>query len=396
MPNTVTPEKGSKLSLRIQDVPYGGIGETHDGALTYRVPYVQTGELVEAEIRWIDDDAIDCNLIQVLEPVEDRVAPACAHFGLCGGCKLQQLTYESQVQLKLRWVTSALTEIAGCTPDTVVVHRSEPFGYRIKAALKGRRTLDGRKVGYCRHRNFQLVPIRECPILCSELQELIQTYQTEPPFFPRRTADIMLMWGLDGAAIHLPGTKAPVVRRQVGEFVYELTVRNFFQINQYLIQTMIAEALGECEGGMAVDLYCGVGLYTLFLAQKFEAVTGVESNGASVKFLKKNCATNNISTVKVLTGEVETIYPGLLHRCIEADLLVVNPPRAGMMPEARAKVIEFLRPRRIHYISCNPQTLARDVKEFIAKGYRVTRLAVMDVFPQTGHVESAVQLLKSD
>lgn len=395
MPERQSFQKDAVVRLRIQKIVPGGFGEAWLDETRFIAPFVQAGELVEAKIRWIENEAIECGSVRIIEPAKDRVTPGCSHFGDCGGCKLQHIAYESQVQHKKQWVTEALLTTAGFQSDNLVFHRSEPYGYRIKAGFKGRRTLEGRKIGYCKHRNFQLAPITECPILIPELQSVLKSLIAEPPIFPRRTADIMVMWGMDGVAIHAPGTKAPLVRRQVDDLVYEMSVRNFFQINHYLIRTMIDEAIGDCEGGVAVDLYCGVGLYTLFLAKKFDNVIGVESNGSSVRFLKKNCLLNSIANVRILEGEVETIYPGLLHRCIEADLLVVNPPRSGMMPEARTKVIEYLKPRRIHYISCNPLTLARDIKEFIAAGYAVSRVAVMDVFPQTGHVESAVHLIKT-
>ncbi|MBN2054267.1 class I SAM-dependent RNA methyltransferase [bacterium] len=383
-----TFSKGQHLILRIDRVAPGGLGMAKMAGLPIEIPYTLPGELVEAEVVWLQEGLVECLPVTILEPSPSRVTPRCQHFGQCGGCKLQHASYAAQTEIKLDWLRAALGHGATVVP---FIHAAEPYEYRIKAAFKGRRNREGRRIGYCMHRRFSLVPISECPILVPELQQLVRQFLSDPPDFPKRTADIMVMSGLDGITIHLPGTKAPEVTYLVAPFTYRMTVRNFFQINRFLIIAMVSEVLGDIHGERAVDMYCGVGLYSLFLARRFTRVIGLESNGLSVKYARGNAAAAGLDNLEFHADDVEHMPEELLETCRTADLMVVNPPRAGMSARALEVVVE-LAPHHLHYVSCNPLSLGRDLETLTASGYQVCRAVALDMFPQTGHVESVIHL----
>jgi 23S rRNA (uracil1939-C5)-methyltransferase len=189
----------------------------------------------------------------------------------------------------------------------------------------------------------------------------------------------------------LPGISTS---RVVGGAIYDFSASAFFQANPFLIEALVEEAVGTKGGRLAVDLYAGVGLFTIPLARKFERVVGVESESRAASFARQNLAANGVTNTEFYTGHVEAALKDLIRTCAAAsstpDLVVLDPPRVGAA-QAISRIVT-LRPQRVSYVSCDPATLARDLRELVSAGYCLTRVTAFDMFPQTYHVETVAHL----
>jgi 23S rRNA (uracil1939-C5)-methyltransferase len=249
-------------------------------------------------------------------------------------------------------------------------------------------------VGYFERGSNHVCDVEYCAVLTPELQQTLEHVRheltTENGIIGPKTIDVVA--GDDGISLApaLAGFSPGVIRRRLGNETYSFNAESFFQVNNELVEPLIAEALGGLKGQFAVDLYCGVGLFTLPLARRFAHVTAVEEYAPATEFARSNLAAAELENVEVVTLDVAH---WLKHsRPFEPlDFLLLDPPRVGCENAAITGILS-LRPRRISYVSCDPATLARDLKKLIADGYSLDSVAAFDMFPQTHHVETVARL----
>jgi len=233
--------------------------------------------------------------------------------------------------------------------------------------------------------------VEYCAVLAPELEETLEKIRRDLTRDVRPRA-IDAVVGDDGISVvpAVAGFEPGVIRRRIGNETYSFSAESFFQVNYDLVESLIAEAIGSAKGQFAIDLYCGVGLFTLPLARRFARVSAVEANPRATEFARRNVQAAKLENVEVVTLDVAH---WLKHsRPFEPlDFLLLDPPRVGCENAAIAGILA-LRPRRIAYVSCDPATLARDLKKFIADGYSLDSVAAFDMFPQTHHVEIVARL----
>jgi 23S rRNA (uracil1939-C5)-methyltransferase len=427
--------------LRIEKLVYGGDGlartqEGDGGGKTVFVPYVLPAELVEASIVDAKPGFSRARLQQVMEPSPSRVEAACPYFGKCGGCHYQHTTYEEQLRLKTEILRETLRRTAklelGCE---ITKHPSPPFQYRNRTRFHVR-TQPELVIGYFRHGSHELLEIRECPISSPLINRVLtQLWQMKIPgviseielFADAADQKVMMELFLRGVAENREalvgfasdlgsgiselsgvsafhpasphkGRTAPPPPRidllygetamayEAGGFTYRVSAGAFFQTNRHLVQKMIDAVLAERHGKRALDLYSGVGLFAVPLARQFERVVAVESSPISAADLRQNAPPNvkvsSQSTEGYLTSAVGDFRP---------DLVVVDPPRAGLGSTVCAQIAK-LSSKELVYVSCDPATLARDLKQFVADGWSVREMHMVDLFPQTFHIESITVL----
>jgi 23S rRNA (uracil1939-C5)-methyltransferase len=354
-------------------------------------------------------------IVEVVAPGPGRRPPPCPHFARCGGCDLQHLDDPLQARYKAAAVVETLVRLGGVElPGEPEVVTASPFGYRLRAQLhaRRRRPVDAAgaqgapdpavgggaevEVGYYARRSHDLVAVGRCPILVPELEALLPTL---PALLaplgdaaPRR---------LDLAAGGGAVTAAPVVAGLphgevtltvagppgVGELTYAYDARSFFQVHRELVGELVARAVGPWEGEEACDLYAGVGLFSLPLARRYRRVTAVEGDRVAARYARTNARRNRVGNLEVVAQALES-WIGRLPR--GAARVVVDPPRGGLSRRVRHALFRA-RPERLTYVSCHPATLARDLKGLKA-AYRVESVALLDLFPQSGHMEAVVQL----
>jgi 23S rRNA (uracil1939-C5)-methyltransferase len=418
---TTTPEVGQQFEVTAERLGFGGFAVARRDGLAVFVPFAAPGDRLRVEVDEVHKNHVRARIVELLEPGPSRVEPRCAHFGECGGCQFQHVAYAAQVAAKGEFVRDALMRTGGFDwPAPVVVHHAEPWGYRVRTQLKlkatsGRRD-DGthgrlrkreRKqlpanpddqspavLGFHRAFTHSVLDVHQCPVLAPEIEHGLSAVREAIAQMPRRDwpYQIDAACGVEGAswAPDLPGIKKDLVEHRVGGFRYLIEPESFFQGNQHLVGELVAGAIGDESGGLAFDLYAGVGLFSLPLSRRFERVVAVEDERRACTLGRVNVKTNGCDNVTYLRATTEQFLRGNRER---PDLVLMDPPRLGA--KAAIPLLLELRANTIVYVSCDPQTLARDLRQLADGGYRVEQVEAYDMFPQTFHVEAVARLRRS-
>jgi len=402
------------------------------------IPYVLPGESVEAHIVEEHPGFARAQLDRLLRPSALRTAPPCPYFGQCGGCHYQHASYEDQLRFKSEILRETMRRVAKLEIETAIhTHPSPPLNYRNRTRLHVRVDPEF-AIGFFRHASHELLPVRTCPIssplINGALSELWR--MAEAAALPRAISEIELFANevdgrlmvelslssasrVDGALqefgrrfassgpevhgitgllqsssrVRSAPAKAllygePAMQYRVLGETYQVSAGSFFQINRYGIPRMVELAIGDRTGNLALDLYSGVGLFAVPLARRFERVFAVESSQVSSADLRVNVPDN----VKVSTQPTGS-YLRTAGK-MKPDMILVDPPRAGLGSEV-CKAIVNLKANQLVYVSCDPATLARDLKQLTASGFTIAEMHLIDLFPQTFHIESITVLRKS-
>ncbi len=426
------------MEIKIEKLVYGGEGLGHHEGHTVFVPFVLPDEVVAVEAVERKKKFVRGRATQVLTPSPQRVAPPCPHFALCGGCHYQHIPYHAQLGFKADILRETLKHLGGIEwGGPIETHASPPFGYRNRAQWKIRLAgaVAKNAIGYFQAGSSTLCPVEECPVLSPRLAETLaalreQLAERQLPaklreveaFADAADTKVLINASLesfdgppeDVASLFLtalPGVET-ILLQDINRDRYELFGPgfihygiagshyrvghlSFFQVNRFLVEELVRTVLAEERGKLALDLFAGVGLFTLPLARRFERVVGVESDLAASRDLQANIEEN-----KVQAQHVNATVESLLAEWRETpDLVVLDPPRAGIQETALAHLVR-LAPPRIAYLSCDPATLARDLRTLAggrnqpagSGAYQITEVHLFDLFPQTYHIETLVRL----
>ncbi len=425
------------------------------------VPFVLPGEKIEAHIRQEKPGFARGVLSQLIEASPDRIEPRCPYFGKCGGCHYQHITYERQLGFKAEILRETLQRIAKIElPSELRLHASPPWNYRNRARLH-LRTAPQFALGYFRFNSHEFLSIRECPISSPLLNRVIAqlleldglecpTAVEEIELFADAADDHLLAWAFCGRDANpkdllrwaealqreLPEIRgmtffssrrfseqrsteqrleddAPVdakilaqsgaksIRYQTKDHEYQVSAGAFFQVNRYLIDDLISVVTGNASGDVALDLYAGVGLFSVPLAEKFRHILSVEASHTSHPDFMQNVPANVKAVVARTSDFLRRDYPKSDYRTSDypknrpvrqrPDLVVLDPPRTGAGKAVIASLVELGAPR-VRYVSCDPATLARDIALLLAAGYRIEEAHLFDLFPETFHIESVMLL----
>jgi 23S rRNA (uracil1939-C5)-methyltransferase len=432
------------MKLQIEKAVYGGAGLAHqtegEGAgKAVFVPFTLPGELVKARLLEQKNAFGEASLLQVLTASEDRVPARCAHFGQCGGCHYQHAAYPAQVQMKVAILQETL-ERAGLTAlPAIQVHTGEPWAYRNRTRLRIAELEATLRVGYNRRGSNEFLGIHECPIsaplvwraaeallqiatenstmtrllrsaleveffttsdekklqmtlfvqraqagfsaLCERLQALVPEFagadvsQLPSSESQRRTRRprTLEIWGADGMNYPAAGEG------------YWVSRGGFFQINRFLLDELVRIVTAGPRGAIAWDLYAGVGLFSRALARSFQHVVAVEAAAHDLSRSFKGPGKRAVETTTV-----EFLRSAVVQR-ERPDLIVMDPPRAGVGAEVCSLLTRISSPQ-IVYVSCDPVTLARDLKSLVAADYNIAEIHMVDMFPQTFHLETVMIL----
>jgi len=428
------------LNLTIEKLVYGGDGlarlpaDAEGRSKAVFAPFVLEGESVEATIGDDKPSFARAKVDEVLTPSALRVEAPCPYFRRCGGCHYQHTSYEHQLEIKAGILKENLRRIAKLELATELkVHPSPPWNYRNRVRLKVRTAPDF-AVGYYRFNSHELLGVEKCPIssplinkaiAClwelgrartfeASVQEielfadaddkkiLAELYCSDPAeersIEKFSTAFRMALPEVTGiTAFSMPQGESPERRRISSAGIAELTYKtklasykvsagSFFQVNRHLIDELVDIVINGQTGKQALDLYAGVGLFSSVLAGSFAQVSAVESSQTSHADLRYN-SPPNVKVARALTEQ----YLAIAGRRMQPDLVVVDPPRSGL----GGRVLNALagqKPPRITYVSCDPATLARDLAGLLKSGYHIAEAHLIDLFPQTYHIESVFHL----
>jgi tRNA/tmRNA/rRNA uracil-C5-methylase (TrmA/RlmC/RlmD family) len=368
---------GDRITLTISDVAFGGEGVARAEDFVVFVPFVALGEKVEAEVTEVKKRFARARLLQVLQSVPERVEPQCRYFGQCGGCQYQHLDYQAQLQLKHKQISDLFQRIGKFGPGLIspVVPCPQPYGYRNRIMIRSQwdKFKQGLNIGFIRADSRLVVDVEECKIAEPPLNEQIRQVRAHPP--PKGGLKVVLRIRPEG---------------------WEVPPDSFFQNNFFLLPKLVEVVRERLQAGGVrhlADVYCGVGFFSLELADLVEAFVGIELDQLAIKAARRNAAARGRANGEFRAGTAEALLPEALGRFTpEATAVLLDPPRKGCQPET-LELLRRVKPAQIIYVSCHPATMARDLNVLCAEDvFNVARVIPLDMFPQTSHVECVADL----
>jgi 23S rRNA (uracil1939-C5)-methyltransferase len=380
------------LEVEVERILPGGMGLAHAGGKTVFVSLAAPGDRLRVRVDREQGNVLFASIEEILTPSPVRIEPPCPYFGRCGGCDFQQLTYEAQLAAKAEMIRDCLHRIAGfeSIPDFLVTPSPNEWRYRMRATWQIDRTQQA--IGYYERGSRRVCDVADCAILVPELQASLEHVRgTEWNRFPADLRHLEVAAGENDVSFApaFADFKKNELRLTVRGEVYRYNAQTFFQANPALLGPLIDAALGDASGDTAIDLYSGVGLFTLPLLRRFRNVMSVESNPTSARFARWNLKDAGFDAAAVNVENVANWFNSV--STSHVDFILLDPPRMGAESDVIRGILD-LHPLRISYVSCDPATLARDLKKLVAGGYVVQSLAAFDLFPQTHHVETVVIL----
>ncbi|MCO6512271.1 MAG: class I SAM-dependent RNA methyltransferase [Aridibacter famidurans] len=389
---------GDRLEVEVVKIIPNGLGLAFAEELTLFVPLSVPGDRLLVEIAESKGRTAFAGIVEILEPSPERVQPPCPYFGECGGCDFQQMSYEAQLAAKIGIIRDCLKRIAklGDEVEIQIVPCPEPFGYRIRTQVHA--DPKTKRIGFFRRQSHDVIEAETCAVLVPGLDGTVKRIRStfDWPEDAEGTLDIEAGFSGGTASIYSADAFEPV-----DELVFDAAgrkfsfdARSFFQANSFMIGPLIEAATEGSSGKLAIDLYCGIGLFTIPLAERFGKVIGVESAEGSFWFAEKNALVNGVQNAEFVNSRVRKFLGDRKEEAAAADLIVVDPPRSGVKGSALRMIAEAA-PRFVTYVSCNPSTLARDIRILIDSGYSIGSFTALDLFPQTHHVEAVVRLARA-
>ena len=397
---------GDQITLTIHDLAFGGEGVGRVGvsrvegresraepatadapALDSRpstldsfvvfVPFVITGETVEAEIIEVKKNFARAKLLRVVTPSPERVAPECRYFTQCGGCQYQHIDYAAQLRFKHKQISDLFERVGKISPERVapVIGCPKPYGYRNRIMIRSQWNGPAKKleIGFIRADNNWVQDLDECKIAEPLLNEQIKQVRANPP--PRGGLKFVLRVQAEG---------------------WEVPKDSFFQNNFFLLPKLVETVKGFLKDSGAkhlIDLYCGVGFFGIEAAGVVDSFVGVEYDALAIKAARQNAASRKITNGEFIAAKSEEALPELLKKFpADSTSVILDPPRKGCWPSL-LELLRTTRPAQVIYVSCHPATMARDLNILCADGvFELARVQPLDMFPQTQHVECVADL----
>lgn len=449
-------KKNEQLTVYIEDLTHDGNGVAKVDGYPLFVRDALPQEEVKIHVVKTLKKYGFAKTIEVITPSPDRVAAPCEYFEQCGGCQLQHLSYEGQLKWKRSMVENVMKRIGKIdVPVHEVKGMSEPWHYRNKSQIPFVQSATGLAAGFYRPQSHDVVDMERCLIQSKEADAVLAQLKydlarldvtayneqqhrgvlrhvvvrtaratgeamvvlvTAQKKLPQRDAvieavrkaiptatsivqninsaktnvifgnDTQTLWGKDA------------IEDTIGDVRFAISARSFYQVNPVQTEVLYKQALdyAQLTGNEAViDAYCGIGSISLFLAQQAKFVMGVEIVPQAIEDAKKNAALNGLTNTLFEAGAAEDVIPRWFKEGKEADVLVVDPPRKGCDEKLIATILSE-RPKRVVYVSCNPATLARDLRLLEDGGYKTQEVQPVDMFPHTTHVECVALMSRVD
>ncbi len=401
------------MIIRPSSFAYGGLAI---GRLEGKVVMIKggiPGELLDICFEKEKKDYYTASVSKVIEPSPERITPACKFAGVCGGCQLQHISYNKQVQFKEQALSECLTRLSKIDADLSSPIFREPWNYRFRGQFK----IDREKIGFFREKTREIIDIDNCPLMAGETNKylliskrllknvhlkeihisvgdvavgLIKSGDTSnAQSYWRELASMFMTSGFSGIWIEHQNGRIlkyglPYTTFNLADLQYTVSPMSFFQshwrLNQEVVKFLM-DSLQPLKGKRVLDLYSGAGNFSILLSGDAEAVTGIEENPYAIEDGKRNLRVNGIGNCKFIHAAAEDFDVNQ-----DVDILLIDPPRSGITNRVMNKILS-LTPETIAYISCNPATLARDLKKLLAK-YSIESIRMIDFFPQTYHIES--------
>lgn len=439
---------GDILELEIIDLTSEGFGVGKVDGFTIFVDGGLPEDLAVVEIKKMKKNFGQGRAIEIKRPSPNRKVPECKYFKYCGGCQLHELNYETQLDIKTNMVEGAVERIGKLEDVKInpIIGMDNPFRYRNKGMFKVGEEKGKTSVGYFKKKSHNVVDIEECIIqdeVSDKVLKVVKEYVKKYNINKKTIRDLVVRTSKDGSTMviivtvnkklpyknelikdlteniegvisiyqNINNKKTSVVLGNeniklygedkiidyIDRFKFYISPKSFFQVNPIQTEVLYKKALEYLDlknDETVFDLYCGIGTISLFISEKAKKVYGVEIVSDAIKDARENAKLNKIENIEFIRGKSEEIVPKLLNEGIKADKVVVDPPRKGCDEKLLETIIK-MNPEKVVYVSCNPSTLARDLKYLDKGGYKATEIQPVDMFPWTMHVE-CIALLRRE
>ncbi|MCY8921517.1 23S rRNA (uracil(1939)-C(5))-methyltransferase RlmD [Bacillus atrophaeus] len=448
-------EKNEYYDVTFEDLTHEGAGVAKVQGFPIFVPNALPEEKAQIKVTRVKKGFAFGRLIEMKEESPHRTDAPCPIYKQCGGCQLQHMTYEGQLLFKQKQVKDVLERIGKLDLSNVTVHPTlgmeDPWNYRNKAQVPVGEREGGLVAGFYQQRSHDIIDMSACLIQQSKNDEAVQVVKDICANYGVKAYNeerhkgwlrhIMVRYGvvtgemmivfitrtndfphkakiIEDITAQFPHVKSIVqninqnktnvifgnetnviwgeeyIYDLIGDVKFAISARSFYQVNPEQTKVLYDKALeyAQLKGEETViDAYCGIGTISLFLAKQAKKVYGVEIVPEAIEDAKRNAELNGITNAEFAVGEAETVIPKWYEEGITADTLVVDPPRKGC-DEALLRTIVEMKPKRVVYVSCNPGTLARDLRVLEDGGYATREVQPVDMFPHTNHVECVAVL----
>lgn len=446
-------KKGQQIEMKITSLGSSGEGVGKYENFTVFVKGALVGEAIKVQITLIKKTYAIGRLVEILEPAKDRVKPLCLVYEQCGGCQLQHSSYEGQLAVKRQQVRDAMTRI-GHLPHVEVLPTmpcENPWNYRNKMQVPVAGAGQAVHIGCFAEATHRVIDVDNCLIqkeknnaIVTIVRQWMKKYKIAAYDEDKRTGIVRHIMGRVG--VHtgeimvclvtaqdnvphikdlskmlkaaIPGLKSVVqnvnkrhtnvilgnktqlvygketIKDKIGSLKFNISAQSFFQVNSEQAERLYNKALefADLQGNeTVVDVYCGTGTITQFLAKKAKHAYGIEIVPSAIRDAKKNAMENHVQNATFILGDAAVELPQLLDDGVRPDVIIIDPPRAGCEERVLAAMAK-VKPKRIVYVSCNPATLARDLEYMDKHGYKTKVVQPVDMFPQTAHVENVALL----
>ncbi len=446
-------EKNEIIDVQIEDLTHDGAGVAKVDGYALFIPKALPGEMVKVKVVKTKKGYGFARILETIEESPNRTEPPCPIYNQCGGCQLQHMSYEAQLQYKQKQIQDVLERIGQITdiPVHPTLGMNDPWRYRNKAQVPVGEDENGLIAGFYQERSHRIIDMDECLIqhqendeVVSHVKEIVKKYGIRGydedkhlgtlrhvvARYGKQTGDIMVVLVTRGKELPnkkniiedikqaIPKVKSIVqnvnpkrtnvifgdqsivlwgdeyIYDSIGDIRFAISARSFYQVNPDQTKVLYDKALeyADLKGDETViDAYCGIGTISLFLAQKAKHVYGVEIVPEAISDAKKNAEMNGFTNVDFAVGEAENVMPWWYAQGVRPDVIVVDPPRKGC-DEKLLETILNMQPKRVVYVSCNPSTLARDLRVLEDGGYQTKEVQPVDMFSHSTHVESVASL----
>ena len=445
-------KKNDRITVYIEDLTHDGNGVAKIDGYPLFIQGALPQEQVEVHVLKTLKNYGFAKVVNILEESPDRVKAPCIYFGKCGGCQLQHLSYEGQLKWKENMVRNVMKRIGKIdAPVLPVKGMQDPWNYRNKSQIPFSMTETGPVAGFYKSKSHDIVDMERCLIQVSEADTIMAQLKKElmdiglTPYNEeahqgilrhvvvrkgRTTGEVMIVLVTNKRKMPQKEAVVELVRKLVpnvtsivqniniektnvifgnetitlwgkefiedtiGDVRFEISARSFYQVNPIQTEVLYKQALDYAQltgNERVIDAYCGIGTISLFLAKEAKSVMGVEIVEQAIEDAKRNAAINGFTNTYFEAGPAEEVIPRWYAEGKEADVLMVDPPRKGC-DEALLRTIIEQKPKRVVYVSCNPATLARDLRILEDGGYQTKEIQPVDMFPQSTHCEAVAWL----
>jgi 23S rRNA (uracil1939-C5)-methyltransferase len=399
----------AEFEIVIDRLVFGGAGLGRNEGKVVFVPFSASGDQLVVRPTENKKQFTRAETTRILKPGTGRIPPVCRYFMTCGGCHWQHLEYPRQVEAKRKILEEILHHRLPQTRDLEITMDAcpQPFGYRTRARLQLRGTAEKPVLGFYRQGDHSVEDIESCPLLRPSLNKALSAMRQweygPDAFAEEQEIEIACSEDDDSWSAVRAGSNVLedvsaqneiVLHTRVGEFNYSFSAPVFFQANAFMISKLVSLARAAFQNagqGVAADLFAGVGLFTLPLASQFKQVLAVESSQPACRFCSKNLEDASLTNAQVLCSDVFQ-WMKSTEPINDLDLILLDPPRTGAGPDIMEQIRKW-EPKTIIYVSCDPQTLCRDLAA-ISNAYTIDSAEGLDMFPQTYHFETVVRLTR--